>query len=97
MKRMCVITSLALGALPAAAAERVCMPADELDATLIDWYSETPVASGASSTRLLWASAETGTWTLVAYLPDGTACVIAQGDGWHGQGPGDQLMAELDG
>lgn len=61
-------------------ASEVCMPAQEFDAALFDWYGETP-QENSSQNLVLWASAETGTWTLVSY-ENGIACRIDHGNGW---------------
>lgn len=80
-----------------ATASDVCMEAQEMEASLIDWYGEAPV-DGANSAKLqMWASEATGTWTLVQYFPDGNSCVVAQGDNWTDGQVGEQLLAGLHG
>lgn len=78
------LTILAISSSAASASE-VCMPVQELEAALIDWHGEAPVEQRPENT-LLWASADTGTWTLVAYQA-GTACRIDHGTGWTGDLP----------
>ena len=68
-----------LAAASGASAQDVCMPSGEMKASLIDWYGETPVSGQARGDTQLWASEQTGTWTLVKTLPDGQACVVNQG------------------
>lgn len=66
----------------ALAEEPVCMSAGEMRATLIEMYGEYPqpgVIKTSTSVTQLWASATSGTWTLVKYLVDGTACAIDEG------------------
>ena len=49
-------------------------------------YHETRHAMGlaGNSTMMeLFASAETGTWTLTVTAPDGTTCLVASGDGFQ--------------
>lgn len=87
-----------LAALPsvARADEPVCMRAGEMEAALIDWYGEYPTPvhrETASATIRLWAAPQSGTWTMVKYLIDGTACVIAEGEDWGGPKQGDALVA----
>lgn len=91
-----IATVLAL-ALPAAAAqaETVCMPASEMQASLIDWYGEQPVTAPSENREQMWASKDSGTWTLVKTLADGNACVLAQGDDWMGGAEGQDLVAAL--
>tara|TARA_R110002094_G_scaffold36049_4_gene48533 strand:- start:1049 stop:1438 length:390 start_codon:yes stop_codon:yes gene_type:complete len=65
-------------------ADRVCMPLDELNAALVDWYGETLVGGPGENKERLWMSAGTGTWTTALIAPDGNACVTGQGEGWTG-------------
>ena len=64
-------------------ASEVCMPADVLEAALIDWYGESPKADGPSNS-VLWASPGGETWTLVKYTPEGNACRVGHGSNWTG-------------
>ncbi|QBF29625.1 S-adenosyl-L-homocysteine hydrolase [Thalassococcus sp. S3] len=60
----------------------VCMPVGEMQATLIEWYSEAPRATlqkTAITETQLWVSVHTGTWTKLEVYRDGIACVIDQG------------------
>ncbi len=60
----------------------VCMPAVELEATLKDWYGETPVTA-AQDDQVLWASERNDTWTLVeyrSYEDARVACTLASGE-----------------
>ena len=87
--RIIMILTAALIVLSGVArAEQVCMDTDEMRAALIDWYGEMPVTDQVDGQQY-WASAESGTWTLVMERSDGRSCVVAQGDDWQ------QLMAEL--
>ena len=72
---------MALSPLPAKA-EQVCMMAGEMKAALIDGYGERPIAQPTDNKQQLWASAATGSWTMLRFYSDGSACVIAQGDNW---------------
>ena len=67
----------------AAHATEFCMPSDELEAALIDWYGEHPVEE-SSDNIVLWASQGGETWTVVQYNADGTACTLGQGSNWSG-------------
>lgn len=59
-------------------AAEICMPSDELDAALMEWYGETVVGPGPNGT-VLWASDASQTWTLVRYSEDGEACSVSHG------------------
>ena len=76
-----------------AAEPTFCMPAAEMEAALVDWYDERPVAENASEREELWVSEQTGTWTMVEYAANGQACVLAQGDDWIASQ--NLLLAEL--
>lgn len=73
---------------PAEAGEEpLCAPRAAVVARLARDFGETPRGLGlAGPERLveIFASASTGTWTLLRTAPDGTACLIAAGHDWHG-------------
>ena len=90
------VIALVMGSIGSrAAAEDVCTPAEELKASLIDWYAERPVAEPDANGQQVWASERTGTWTMVAFEDDGVACVVAQGDDWMAGPAGGQELAAL--
>ncbi|MGA9252804.1 MAG: S-adenosyl-L-homocysteine hydrolase [Roseobacter sp.] len=60
------------------------MSSDDLEAALIDWYSERPVEN-LTDNKVLWSSAEGETWTLVEYRRDGVACTLEDGMNWDGK------------
>jgi hypothetical protein len=65
----------------------LCAPRAAVVARLARDFGETPRGLGlAGETRMveLFASAATGTWTLLRTAPDGTACLLAAGRGWLG-------------
>ena len=80
----------------AAFADTVCMPAHEMEASLIDWYAEEPVDGAVSESAQIWASEITGTWTLVEYRNGGMSCVLAQGTDWSPRESDTLLLAALD-
>ncbi len=60
-----------------------CGVRDAMVTTLAERYGEVPVSLGLESGgRLIemFASARTGTWTILATREDGTSCVMAVGD-----------------
>lgn len=63
-----------------------CHDHAEMTRQLAATYDEAPVSLGlqAGGKRLeIFASARTGTWTILSTTPDGEACVVAVGDGWE--------------
>ena len=69
-----------------AAAQQVCAPRDQIVQRLAEKYGETRKGYGLQSASLvveLYASDETGTWTLIATRPDGTSCAMAVGKAWR--------------
>lgn len=98
MKPFISIMALVLGGAVGGAAladEQVCMSADEMKASLIDWYGERPVSEPSDNNAQIWASAETGTWTMIKTHTDGSACVIAQGTDWMPAMIREELIADL--
>ena len=91
---LALVTLIPLSA-PAARAENVCMMADEMKAALIDWYGETPVSEPNETREQVWASDDTGTWTIIRTFSDGSACVLAQGEDWSPASDGTQMLAQL--
>lgn len=81
----------AVGTIVAAAqGHAVCAARDDLIAHLKGMYAERPVGAGlASPTEWfeIWANEETGTWSIVLSLPDGTACLLESGEGWVPEPP----------
>lgn len=78
------LSVLATLALPAAAqqAPAACGPRAQVVALLTGEFGETRRGLGLAGDRAaveLWASAETGSWTLTVTLGDGRTCLIARG------------------
>lgn len=75
----------ALVALPALV-QASCAPRDRVIARLSDEYGEVLLALGQRSETVLlevWASRDTGTWTVLETAPDGMTCVVATGTAWE--------------
>jgi hypothetical protein len=56
-------------------------------ALLTERYGETVQALGLESTQRLmevWASAETGTWTITVTTAEGATCLVVHGERWDG-------------
>lgn len=94
MKPVLTIAALIFSASTAMAAG-TCMSSAEMEASLVDWYGETPVAGQEAKDTQLWASERNGTWSLVQYLPDGNSCVLESGEDWNGGKDADELVAML--
>ena len=65
---------------------RNCAERAVIVARLEERYGETRHAlgvSGTSSVLEVFASDETGTWTVLISLPDGRACMVASGEGYE--------------
>ena len=93
------VTALLATSIPATSAfadDNVCMSSEELEASLIDWYGEEPVEPASNGPNQMWVSETTGTWTLVQYSGNGTACVLSTGSDWRGEGPALHLSGGRD-
>ncbi|MGL5011386.1 MAG: hypothetical protein ACRC6I_16015 [Paracoccaceae bacterium] len=63
-----------------------CAPRDALVAHLTEKYGETRQGMGLAGPETmmeLYASAETGTWTITMTLANGTMCMVASGQGYE--------------
>lgn len=80
-------TAPAAMAEPAAAVVQVpCHEYGEVKRQLGERYEEAAVSMGAQSNGNMlqvFASARSGTWTIVSTAPNGTACILAAGKGWE--------------
>ena len=89
LKATAVLLALAAPALAQEDAPP-CKPRAEVVALLAGSFGETPRSMGLSDAGMLlevWASDETGTWSITFTRPDGTACLIAAGEMWEGNPP----------
>lgn len=63
-----------------------CGPREAVTTLLADRYGETRRAVGLAGTTAvmeLYASDETGTWTITLMLPDGQMCLMASGTNYE--------------
>jgi hypothetical protein len=69
----------------AAFAQAQCGQRAALVAHLAERYGETPRVAGLSQNAVMevFASAETGSWTIAVTTPDGTMCLVAAGQGFE--------------
>jgi hypothetical protein len=86
---MRTLTWLALGVTLAATpaeAQMACGDREGVVAKLTEKYGETRRGSGLAGPGAIFevfASEETGTWTILKVTVDGWACVMAVGEGWQ--------------
>ena len=83
-------------AAPPASAQTPCTDLATMIRTLQDRHGETHQATGLQgSVQLMemWASEETGTWTILITKPDGKSCIVAAGKSWT---PVDAPLAAMD-
>lgn len=91
-KRLCS-TALIFGAAalappqPAQAQAMTCLPRAALVERLEDRYKEHPAGGGLQNPQQLlevWASEESGSFTVFVTRPDGVSCIVATGQNWTG-------------
>ncbi|QHQ36269.1 hypothetical protein [Algicella marina] len=95
MKRLVGSTAIALSvslslasglAGSAAAQQKPCGEREQIVSRLGDKYGEARTARGLSHNNGMvevYASEETGTWTILITLPNGETCLVAAGDFWE--------------
>ncbi|SDZ78049.1 hypothetical protein [Rubrimonas cliftonensis] len=62
-----------------------CAPRDQIVTQLEKKYGETRRGAGLQnrgSVTEVFASSETGTWTILVTRPDGVSCAVAAGEAW---------------
>lgn len=82
---------------PAHAQQQQCAEREVIVDVLFDKYNEVPVTMGlADSGHFVetFASAKTGTWTVVATYPDGVACLILSGQSFEMLGFQNEIKGE---
>ncbi len=78
--------SLQLGTSGPAAAQSICMAHAEVKKQLSTRYAEVPVSLGLASNGTVYEvySTEDGaSWTIVLTMPNGTSCLLANGEAWE--------------
>lgn len=71
---------------PEAEAQATCLARDDLIKQLSERWKEAPVGRGLQSADQLlevWASPESGTYTVFITRADGVSCIIATGQNWN--------------
>ncbi len=82
---LALVPVLTLGSFEAAA-QSACSPRTEVVGHLAKKYGEAPVAIGVTNKGGLVEVLTTGdgnTWTIIVSMPNGTACMVAAGEGWR--------------
>ena len=79
-----IIAAAALA--PPAQAQANCAMRDSIIERLETRYGEALTGGGLRNEMQVvevWASAKTGTWTVLVTRADGIACIMASGTNWH--------------
>ena len=79
---LAILVAFAFGG--SAVAQQGCGTYAGMTAQLDMKYGEVRLGAGRSPTKIyeLWASPDTGTWTILEVFADGTACMRVAGEGW---------------
>lgn len=75
-------SALMLAATQLHAQGRNCGPHDRVTTHLAERFGEARQMIGLATNRLvveIYASSDTGTWTIIATRPDGVTCLVASG------------------
>ena len=81
-----LILGMTVAGTPDAHAQMACGTRDAVVAQLGDKYGEARHGGGLAGPTAIfevWASEETGTWTILKTTPNGLTCVMAVGDDWQ--------------
>ncbi|KNG94384.1 hypothetical protein [Pseudaestuariivita atlantica] len=76
----------AAAAAPALAQTRNCAPRDAVVDRLADRFGETRQSIGLGANNAVvevFASEETGTWTITVTMPNGISCLVASGQAFE--------------
>ena len=79
---------MAAAAPPVAQAQMACGARDAVVENLGQKYGEVRRGGGLTGSTAIyeiWASEETGSWTILKTTPNGLTCVMAVGEGWQDQ------------
>lgn len=79
------IVAVTVASAGQAVAQALCMPRAQIVEMLDTHYAEAPIARGlAAGGRLMevFSSPDGNTWTLLLTTPDGTSCLMGEGQGW---------------
>ena len=85
-----ITVAAAVTGAAAAQAQTSCAPRDSVMERLQTKFGETLAAGGLQSRQQVlevWASQDTGTWTVLMTHANGLTCVVASGTNWHQNDP----------
>ncbi len=87
MTRIAILAAIALIFITTPVqAQIACDTRDSIVETLGKVYGEVRRGRGMAGPLAIfeiWASEETGSWTILKTTPNGLTCIMAVGDGWH--------------
>lgn len=69
---------------------QTCAPRQNVESALTERYGEQVVGRALDSNNQVmevWASEETGTWTITITRPNGLTCLVASGTAYDGMRP----------
>jgi hypothetical protein len=81
-----LVLGMAAAAPPVAQAQIACGARDSVVRNLGEKYGEVRRGGGLTGSTAIyeiWASEDTGSWTILKTTPNGMACVMAVGEGWQ--------------
>lgn len=93
MKRVIIASLISLGMMLGVVTPALAQGASCADRTLIverlsDKYGETRQSAGLNQNNGMvevFASDDTGTWTILVTMPNGMSCLMAAGKAWQGE------------
>ena len=83
--QIALLAGAALSLASPAKAQAICAPREAVLAQLFETYGETRRGVGLAANNAmveLYASEDTGTWTIVVTSPGGLSCLVASGQAW---------------
>jgi hypothetical protein len=83
---LAALLSLSTAAQSVAQGQRHCGPREVIVDRLADGYGETRKSMGLGSNNSVvevFASSETGTWTITVTMPNGMTCLVASGQAYE--------------
>jgi hypothetical protein len=87
MRMILAILGIALAAGSASAQGQVCGERVQIVQRLLEKYGETRQSMGLQQNNgvvEIFASTESGTWTILVTMPNGMSCLVAAGEAWDG-------------
>jgi len=82
---LAVAVLIRIGIATQGKAQQNCGPMENVFAALSQKYGEQPLSQGQTPQALFqfWANTATRSWTIVAVLPNGAACLVASGENYE--------------